>query len=114
MTETARSVAARDVRNRIKERLNAQVTDERLDDLIDSIMDLRRVNRAFCPRCRSKVEVEYPDYKGQTQALAVLLDQGLGKPEQQVAVRGSVTLKAIADMSNEELAAVAEGRELTE
>ena len=101
-----------DLRTRFREALNA-MEEKDIRQIVDGIKDMNKARYALCPDCRRKVQVEFPDFKGQAQALQILMAEGFGKPREQQDVNVSVTLKAIKEMSNEELAALVEGHELT-
>jgi len=91
----------------LRERLNVlldETDQEKLKAFVDDILDLKKKQWAYCPNCSEKVYADFPDRGGQIKAFQILLDQGKGKPAETVKHTGQVTLKAISEMSDAELA----------
>lgn len=99
------------IRERISTLLN-DIQDETLKELIDGSLDAEKLKWAYCKKCHSKVQVDYPDLDKRTKMLAALMDQSFGKPAETKKVEGTVTLKAVSEMSDAELAILAELKEL--
>ena len=98
-----------DLRSRINEALYA-TAKEKVTQLVDDLFDMKKPGRGWCKQCGGKVAAEFPDYKGQAQALALLMDQGKGKPAETRKVDVTATVKKdLAEMSDDELAALAAG-----
>lgn len=68
-------------RKTIGEVINEHVTDERVKDLLDRVLDQSSTRWGFCPTCRKKVQVEVPDPAKAVAVLKDLLEQAEGKPK---------------------------------
>lgn len=87
--------AENDVRSRIRERLNS-VSDEALEEMLLNLPG--GVKRwGWCPKCREKVCVDYPDYKGYARALSTWVDQAFGKPAEEKNVNVELSAQALPD-----------------
>ena len=62
------------------ELLNSEQRIAKIETLIDNVLELTGVVWGFCPKCRSKVQVEVPDLKGRVDGIIKLLEQSEGKP----------------------------------
>lgn len=106
-----------DLRSKLDEALDA-ISSEFLRDYIRDLFDLTNLKTAAgqCPGCGRKLrlKVEKPDYKGIASALALLADQGKGKPKEasREDVR-SVILEELKQLSTAELARIAAGGSAT-
>ncbi len=67
-------------RKTIGEVINEHVTPERVQVLIDEVLDTKTSRWGFCGTCRKKVQVEVPDPAKAVAVLKDLLDQAEGKP----------------------------------
>lgn len=103
----------RDLRARIGAALD-DLSDEQVRELILDGLSAEKLTWAFCPTCNAKVRVDYPDLDKRAKFIATFLDQAKGRPQEtkNVNIRAGVL---IADMTDEELAAVIDGnaREIT-
>jgi len=103
-----------DLRGRFKESLN-RVPAEKLDELVDSILDVKKKVRVeeACRHCHKRQVwwVEVPDPVGQARAAAVLMDQAFGKPAEQRTVDVNVLVarsrQELEALSDSELVALA-------
>lgn len=79
---------------------------------IKDALDNERVYTAQCPspKCRGTLKVKYPDVRGATDAMRLLLDYGFGKPGQQQAPKDPSGLagKAATDLDPAERALLLE------
>jgi hypothetical protein len=78
---------------------------------LEEAMDSTKRAWAFCPKCRTKVQVDQPDHGARIKAVELWLEQGFGRPgtgsalEAPAVVGGRETLGQLEAMSMEELAA---------
>ena len=97
-------------RGNVRDRLAADADYDKIKKVLEQAMDMTRYERAFCPNCRKKVEVEFPDTRSQMQAVSLWLEQGFGRPGAGVApvdhagAAAARTIADIDDMTDEELA----------
>jgi len=68
-------------RKSIGEVINDTVTPERVQELLDAVLDTKSTRWGFCPNCRKKVSVEVPDPAKAVGVLKDLLEQAEGKPK---------------------------------
>lgn len=92
----------RDLRVRLNEYLDA-IPDKDLEVWLGGLLSVDRLMWAMCPHCKKKVQVDYPDYKGQANLIGMLLDQAKGKPTERREIDITVGMKKIADMTLQEL-----------
>ena len=67
-------------RQELGEILNSDDRREKLNMLVDQVLDLKGVQWGFCPNCKKKVQVEVSDLKGRIDGMIKLLEQAEGKP----------------------------------
>lgn len=103
-----------DLRSRLATSLDG-ITDEFLAELRDQLFSQEKLTMADCPHCGKSAKVRVPDYRGITTALAILADQGKGKPstaappapEMSQAELERVAREVLRDLSVSELARLA-------
>lgn len=94
----------RNLRARLNEHLDG-ISDDDLEVWLGGLLSLDRLVWAWCPDCKKKVQVDYPDYKGQAYVVGMLLDQAKGKPVERREVEITVGLRKVEDMTIHELEA---------
>lgn len=94
----------RDLRVRLNEYLD-KISDDDLETWLGGLLSISRLTWAWCPDCKKKVQVDYPDYKGQGYLISMLLDQAKGKPTERREVDITVGIKRIDTMTLDELEA---------
>lgn len=69
-----------DVRDRIRQGLDARLDEPQLDALFGEVLALKKQARGWCKECKHAVFVEIPDAKAVTSALTDLANQAWGTP----------------------------------
>src|SRR5690242_17102171 len=77
-------VADREPRDLAREQLQGFLTPEKLDVLLNEVLEIKKGARGWCPSCRRAVPVEISDAKAVVSALGELLTQAYGRPGQEV------------------------------
>lgn len=67
-------------RQELGEILNSDDRRQKLNTLVDQVLDLKGVQWGYCPVCSKKVQVEVSDLKGRIDGMIKLLEQAEGKP----------------------------------
>lgn len=107
------NITEEDIVAKVSRALDA-IEEDWLRTSLDSALSLTRAQWAYCPDCRSKVQVDTPDYKG----MWALLRDLIGLVKGQAAVRVDHTVEHIirqvpmSEMTDAELDAIIEGRAL--
>lgn len=75
------------------------------------LLSAEKAKWAFCPDCHRKVQVDRPDTGSVHKALELAMGYLVGRPKerQQVEVVGTLGLKPVGEMSDEELERAAAG-----
>lgn len=94
---------ADDGRAVIAAELDKFITSEYGRELITNLLDLQKAKWAFCPQCKKKVQVDQPDYQAITRGLALLLDQGKGRPKEAVPPDPKIEEEKIRKLVREEV-----------
>lgn len=75
-----------------------QAVDEELEAAVRSLLDACTGDKAAygpCKRCKGRVQVDYPDFRGRTDAIKALFELGYGKPQAGEQSAGSFVVKRI-------------------
>ena len=97
------------VRSRIAGEAEAQ--SDKIIEALFRAMDAMRKTWAYCPKCRQKVQVDFPDVNASLKAIELLMEQGYGRPVAGAAnaapeiVGGRETLAQLEALSTNQLAA---------
>lgn len=102
-----------DIRSRIEQALDG-IADETVKALVEeAITSTKQVRVDYtCPKCKKRniIYLPGPDPIARAKALEILANQGKGKPQESKKITVSVH-HTISQMTNEQLAAIAEGKE---
>jgi hypothetical protein len=86
-------------------------SDKLIAALFDAVESVKKA-WAYCPNCRKKVQVDFPDHSARIKAIELLLEQGFGRvgtgaasPAPEV-LGGEMTLERLHSMSMPALAAL--------
>jgi hypothetical protein len=78
---------------------------------LEEAMESTKKAWAFCPKCRTKVQVDHPDHGARIKAVELWLEQGFGRPgagaalESAVSVGARQTLDELRALTTDQLAA---------
>jgi hypothetical protein len=55
---------------------------EKIKEILREATESTKPMWSYCPKCRSKVQADFPDHTARIKALQLALDHGYGKPGQ--------------------------------
>src|SRR3990167_7240463 len=103
-------------KRQMMEKIIEEIADESRDDIKDSLREAftlkkkktynRQITCKDCGKSRMyPIEIEIPDLKSQMNAISLALDQAKGKPKETVKVSVEIGMKALQEMSLDDLEA---------
>lgn len=90
-------------------RAKTEEEQEKLWAMISEALDATKLKWGYCPKCRSKVQADFPDNRVRFDAAKLLLENMPGKPKDVDPPPPPDPLAGLEDLSDDDLRRIAAG-----